>query len=117
MPPGKKTKNTLAYVFTVANVLGTCQRLYHCPLLIYRCHSCVCVCERERERERQRDRDRERDRERHTNKQTDRQTDEHTDRQTDAQTDRHTGRQTDRQRVRVFSVSDVIQPASIATEE
>ena len=24
MPPGKKTKNTLACVFTVANVLGTC---------------------------------------------------------------------------------------------
>ena len=35
MPPGKKTKNTLACVFTVANVLGTWER-YHCPLLIYR---------------------------------------------------------------------------------
>ena len=35
MPPGKKTKNTLACVFTVANVLGTWER-YHRPLLIYR---------------------------------------------------------------------------------
>ena len=35
MPPGKKTKNTLACVFTVANVLGTWER-YHCPLLIFR---------------------------------------------------------------------------------
>ena len=35
MPPGKKTKNMLACVFTVANVLGTCH-LYHCSLLIYR---------------------------------------------------------------------------------
>ena len=35
MPPGKKTKNTLACVLTVANVLGTCQR-YHWPLLVYR---------------------------------------------------------------------------------
>ena len=34
-PPGKKTNNTLACVFTVANVLGTCQR-YHYSLLIYR---------------------------------------------------------------------------------
>ena len=34
MPPGKKTKNTLACVFTVANVLGTCH-WYHCSLLIY----------------------------------------------------------------------------------
>ena len=33
MPPGKKTKNTLACVFTVANVLGTC-RWYHCSILI-----------------------------------------------------------------------------------
>ena len=37
MPPGKKTKNTLAYVFTVANVLETWER-YHRPLLIYRCY-------------------------------------------------------------------------------
>ena len=37
MPPGKKTKNTLACVFTVANVLGTWQR-HHRPLLIYRLH-------------------------------------------------------------------------------
>ena len=35
MPPGKKTKNTSACVFTVANVLGTWGR-YHHPLLIYR---------------------------------------------------------------------------------
>ena len=35
MPPGKKRKNTLACVFTVANVLGACQR-YHRLLLIYR---------------------------------------------------------------------------------
>ena len=35
MPPGKKTKNTLACVFTVTNVLGTWER-YHRPLLIYR---------------------------------------------------------------------------------
>ena len=41
MPPGKKTKNTLACVFTVANVLGTCQR-YHRPLLIYRCDFAAC---------------------------------------------------------------------------
>ena len=40
MPPGKKTKNTLACVFTVANVLGTWQR-YHRPLLIYRYISCI----------------------------------------------------------------------------
>ena len=36
MPPGKKTNNMLACVFTVANVLGTWER-YHRPLLIYRC--------------------------------------------------------------------------------
>ena len=35
MPPSKKTKNTLACVFTVANVLGTWER-YQRPLLIYR---------------------------------------------------------------------------------
>ena len=35
MPPGKKTKNTLACVFIVANVLGMCH-WYHCSLLIYR---------------------------------------------------------------------------------
>ena len=35
MPPGKKTKNTLACVFTVANVLGTWE-MYRRPLLIYR---------------------------------------------------------------------------------
>ena len=33
MPPGKKTKNTLACVFTVANVLGTCKR-DNSPILI-----------------------------------------------------------------------------------
>ena len=32
----RKAKNTLACVFTVANVLGTWRR-YHRPLLIYRC--------------------------------------------------------------------------------
>ena len=41
-PPGKKTKNTLACVFTVANVLGTCH-WYHRSLVIYRwircCHN------------------------------------------------------------------------------
>ena len=40
MPPSKKTKNTLACVFTVANVLGTWER-YHRPLLIYRLFSII----------------------------------------------------------------------------
>ena len=44
MPPGKKTKNTLAFVglFTVANVLGTWE-MYHRPLLIYRLLLCVSI--------------------------------------------------------------------------
>ena len=32
MPPGKKTKNTLACVFTVANVLGTWERYHRRPV-------------------------------------------------------------------------------------
>ena len=39
MPPGKKTKKTLACVFAGANVLETCERDHH-PVLIYRLGQC-----------------------------------------------------------------------------